>query len=50
MAKGLFIFINPRGFYDKFSDWYFGSSSDQTHRLFGILAIILGTAILSWIL
>jgi len=50
MAKGLFIFINPKGFYDKFSDWYLNSLSDQTHRFFGIFAIILGTAILSWIL
>jgi uncharacterized protein YjeT (DUF2065 family) len=50
IAKGLFIFINPKGCYDKFSDWYLNSLSDQTHRFYGIIAIILGTAILSWIL
>jgi uncharacterized protein YjeT (DUF2065 family) len=50
ITKGLFIFINPKGFYDKLSDWYLNSLSDQTHRFYGIFAIILGTAVLSWIL
>jgi len=50
ITKGLFIFITPKGFYDKFSDWYLNSLSDQTHRFYGIFAIILGTAVLSWIL
>jgi len=49
ITKGLFIFINPKGFYDKFSDWYLNSLSDQTHRFYGIFVIILGTAVLSWI-
>ena len=50
ITKGLLIFINPKGCYDKFSEWYLNSLSDQTHRFYGIFAIILGTAVLSWIL
>jgi hypothetical protein len=36
--------------YDKFMDWYLISLSDQTYKLSGILSIISGAAILSWIL
>jgi hypothetical protein len=40
---------DPRKLYSRFLDWYFGSVSDQTERLFGIIGIIFGTAILTWI-
>ena len=45
----VFIFISKE-MYDKFMDWYLSSLSDQTYKLSGILGIIFGTAILSWIL
>jgi uncharacterized protein YjeT (DUF2065 family) len=48
--KGGFIFWNPQNLYDKTLDWYLNSVSDQTFRLFGIITLILGTVILSWIL
>ena len=50
IIKGVFIFFNPRGFHDKLFDWYLNSLTDQTHRFYGIFAIILGTAVLSWII
>jgi hypothetical protein len=31
------------------ADWYFEKVSDQTNRLFGIIGIIFGTVILTWI-
>ena len=48
--KGGFIFWNPQDLYDKIVDWYLNALSDQTFRFFGIITLILGTVILSWIL
>lgn len=44
------IFLIPKNRYDELIGWYLNSASDQIYRLFGILSIILGTAVLSWIL
>jgi len=43
------IFLIPKNRYDELIDWYLNSASDKIYRLFGILSIILGTAVLSWI-
>ena len=40
---------DPKQLYSRFLDWYFEKVSDQTQRLFGIIGIIFGTAILTWI-
>lgn len=40
---------DPKQMYSRFLDWYFVKVSDQTQRLFGIIGIIFGTAILTWI-
>lgn len=50
IIKGIFIFVNPKGLYDKSVDWYLDSLTDQTYRFYGIITIILGTAVLSWII
>jgi uncharacterized protein YjeT (DUF2065 family) len=50
VLKGGFIFWNPQNLYDKTVDWCLNSVSDQTFRFFGIITLILGTVILSWIL
>ena len=50
IIKGVFIFVNPKALYDKAAEWYLDSLTDQTHRFYGIIAIILGTAVLSWII
>ncbi len=50
VLKGVVIFLNPKDIHDDIIDWYLNSLSDQTHRLFGIIALILGTAVLSWII
>ncbi len=50
VMKGGFIFWNPNNLYDKIADWFLTSVSDQTYRLFGIITLIFGAAILSWIL
>ena len=50
VLKGGFIFWNPQNLYDKMVSWYLNSVSDQTFRFLGIITLILGTVILSWIL
>jgi uncharacterized protein YjeT (DUF2065 family) len=50
VVEGMVFFFISKDMYDKFMDWYLNSLSDQTYRLSGILGIIFGTAVLSWIL
>ena len=50
IIESVFFFLISKGLYDRFVDWYLNSLSDQTYRLSGILGIIFGIAILSWIL
>jgi len=50
IIKGAFIFSNPNEIANKLNDWYLNSLSDQTFRLFGIIAILLGSAVFSWVL
>jgi uncharacterized protein YjeT (DUF2065 family) len=49
IIKGAFIFTNPNGIANKLNDWYLNAVSDQTHRFFGIVGILLGSAVFSWI-
>ena len=50
VLKGVFFFFNPNDLYDDLNQWYIDSASDQTYRMHGIMALIFGTAVLSWIL
>jgi uncharacterized protein YjeT (DUF2065 family) len=49
VIKGGIIFFNPKNLYDEMMKWYLNTLSDQTYRFFGIVLIIIGTAVLSWI-
>jgi uncharacterized protein YjeT (DUF2065 family) len=49
VIKGAIIFFNPKNLYDEMMNWFLNSLSDQTYRFFGIVMIIIGTAVLSWI-
>lgn len=49
ILKGGLMIYNPKNWYAKTTHWYLDEISDQTHRLFGILLVIFGTALLSWI-
>ncbi len=48
IVEAVVVFTNPYNIYSRLMDWYF-NLSDQTQRLFGIMTIIFGTAILAWI-
>jgi uncharacterized protein YjeT (DUF2065 family) len=49
VIKGGIIFFNPKNLYGEMMNWYLNSLSDQTYRFFGIVSIIIGTAVLSWV-
>ncbi len=50
VIEGGIIFFIPKNLYDELINWYLNSVSDKTYRLFGIISLILGAAVLSWIL
>lgn len=47
--KGALVFLNPSKLFDQIKDWMFNQAGDQTLRLFGIIAVVVGTAMVSWI-
>lgn len=49
LVKGALIVWNPRGLYEKTVQWGLAAASDQSYRLAGIVMLVLGTALLSWI-
>lgn len=50
VIEGGIIFFLPKNLYDELINWYVNSASDKTYRLFGIISVIFGAAVLSWIL
>ncbi len=48
LIKGAVLLWNPKGVYPRLVQWYLEETSDQTLRFFGIIALILGTALFSW--
>ena len=49
LLKGVVVYVNPGNFYTTSIDWYLDALSDQAHRFLGIIIVILGTALLSWV-
>lgn len=49
VGEAVLAFTNPQKVYSRMLDWYFGKLSDQTHRLFGIIGIVFGTVMLTWL-
>ena len=49
IIKGVFFFLNPGNMFEKIRDWYLYTATEQTYRFFGIIMLLLGTAIFSWI-
>ena len=49
IAKAVLLYLNPAGVFEKSRRWYLDELTDQAHRLLGIVSLILGTALLSWV-
>ncbi len=48
IVKGVLIYFNPAGLFDLIKNWL-DTLADQGYRLVGIVALILGTVVISWI-
>lgn len=48
IAKGVLIYFNPMGIFELSKNWL-DTLSDQGYRLLGIIALVLGTVVISWI-
>lgn len=48
ILKGILLYFNPGGLFQTSQRWM-DSLNDQGYRLMGIIALILGTAVISWI-
>ena len=49
IVEAVVAFTNPRKIYSEMLDWYFGSVSEQANRMLGMIGIVFGTVILTWI-
>jgi uncharacterized protein YjeT (DUF2065 family) len=49
IVKGIFIGLNPSKMMDAVTQWFLHKATDQSYRFYGILFVILGTALLSWV-
>lgn len=49
IGEAVLAYLNPQDLYTRMLAWYFEKVSEQGHRLFGIIGIIFGTVLLSWI-
>ncbi len=49
VAKAVLLYLNPAGVFEKSRHWYLDELTDQAHRLLGIVSLVLGTALLSWV-
>jgi len=50
VIEGGIIFLIRKNLYDGLVDGYIRSALDQIYRLFGIISVVFGTVVLSWIL
>jgi uncharacterized membrane protein HdeD (DUF308 family) len=50
LVKGGVFFVNPGGIYERTTLWYYGELTEETYRIHGIAALILGTVIFCWTL
>lgn len=48
IVKGVLIYFNPAGILELSKNWL-DTLSDQGYRLIGIIALVLGTVVVSWI-
>ncbi|WP_319406370.1 hypothetical protein [uncultured Desulfosarcina sp.] len=48
IIKGALIYFNPGGLFETSKNWL-NTLSDQGYRLVGIIALVLGTVVISWI-
>ncbi|MGD9015770.1 MAG: hypothetical protein PVH30_00200 [Desulfobacterales bacterium] len=49
IVKAAVFWFNPGDLFRKIRAFYLESASEKTHRLYGIVMLVIGTALLSWV-
>ena len=49
LAKGAFLLFGPKKQVDLAIKWWLRRASDQLYRFWGVISLVLGMALLSWI-
>jgi hypothetical protein len=49
MVKGIVLFVMSRERYQRLLDWWFDSAKELSWRVWGLLMLVLGVVILSWL-
>lgn len=48
IGKGVYFLFGPRAQIDALFDWWFKSAQDRTYRFWGIIMVLLGMVLISW--
>ncbi len=49
IGKGVYFLLAPSAQIKSFLTWWLDSTQDRTYRLWGLIIVVLGMAILSWV-
>ncbi len=49
MVKGIVLFAMSKERYQRLLDWWFDPAKEQSWRVWGLLMLVLGVVILSWL-
>jgi uncharacterized protein YjeT (DUF2065 family) len=49
VGKGLYLLLAPRGQTKALLAWWLNSAQERTYRFWGLIIVVLGMAILSWV-
>ena len=49
IAEGVLLYVNPQDIMAKIYNWFLEQTSEQTFRAMGIITLVFGTALFSWI-
>jgi len=49
IGKGVYLLLAPHGQTEALLNWWFDSAQDRTYRLWGLIIVVLGMVILSWL-
>ena len=49
LAKAAFFFTNPQNLCGRLNTWFLDTLSDRAYRFWGIIVVILATALFSWV-
>jgi uncharacterized protein YjeT (DUF2065 family) len=49
IVKGVYFLLAPHGQTEALLSWWFESAQDRTYRFWGLIMVLLGMVVLSWV-